>query len=44
LVRFRVRLQMHGSLPIEPHIVVCFGNSVKDEKRDCGSKVRLKNA
>jgi hypothetical protein len=30
---------MHGSPPIEPHIVVCFGNSVKDEKRDCGSKV-----
>ena len=30
---------MQGSLPIEPHIVVCFGNSVKDEKRDCGSKV-----
>jgi hypothetical protein len=30
---------MHGSPPIEPHIVVCFGNSVKDEERDCGSKV-----
>jgi hypothetical protein len=30
---------MHGSPPIEQHIVVCFGNSVKDEKRDCGSKV-----
>jgi hypothetical protein len=30
---------MHGSPPIEPHIVVCFGNSVKDEKRDCVSKV-----
>jgi predicted enzyme related to lactoylglutathione lyase len=30
---------MHRLPPIEPHIVVCFGNSVKDEKRDCSSEV-----